>query len=129
MRFLRLGALVTVEWLMVLPGAALFMMALLRQLQPRTHEPSRTIWLISEWAVSQISRAGAAVIFLGLPAMVFTIGGMALSRAWHRDPQLRQDVTGVVRIVRRNFAVAVLACAAIVAAAILAVSVVHIITD
>jgi hypothetical protein len=129
MKLLRLGALLTAEWLMVLPGAALFMMAILRQLQPRTHEPSRTIWLISDWAVSQISRAGAAVIFLGLPALACSIAGIALSRAWRRDPQLRQDVTGAVRIVRRNFAVAVLASAAIVAAAILAASVVHIITD
>ena len=114
---------------MVLPAAALFAMAILRQLQPRTHEPARTIWMIFEWASGQISRVGAAVIFLGLPALVCAIGGIALSRVWRRDAQLRQDVTGAVLIVRRNLAVAVLACAAIVAAAILTASVVHIITD
>ena len=129
MKSLRIGALVTAESLMVLPAAALFTMAILRQLQPRTHEPARTIWMIFEWAVGSISRAGAAVIFLGLPAMVCTIGSIVLSRTWHRDPQLRQDVTGAVLIVRRNFTVAVLACAAIVAAVIVTASVVHIITD
>lgn len=59
---------------MVLPAAVFLTAAVLRLLQPREYEPARTSWIIVDWTVRTISRSGATVLFLGLPAFVAFMG-------------------------------------------------------
>lgn len=116
----RIAALAAAEWLLVLPAGLLIAFAIARQLQPRA-----VAWV----PAIVISHAGAALLFLGLPALACAIGAFALAAAWRRDRQLGADVKATLSMVRRNFAVGLLALATLAAVAILAMSVIHLITD
>lgn len=76
-----LRLLACLEWLMVLPASVFLTAAVLRLLQPREYEPARTSWIIVDWTVRNVSRSGAGVLFLGLPALVALIGAATLLRA------------------------------------------------
>lgn len=117
------------EWGLVLPATLLLAAAALRQLQPRLYEPSRTSWLIFEWATTHISRLGAGLLFIGLPGLVAMAGCMALLGAWREDQTLRQDASALVAVLRRQKVLALLVTATLVAGAILAFAVTHVITD
>ncbi len=117
------------EWLLVLPPALLLAAAALRFLQPRQYEPARTSWLIFEWTTARISHAGAALLFIGLPGVAVVAGCVALFLLWRGNETLRQDVTAVVASLRRHLAIAILGTGTMVAAAIFAAVLVHIITD
>jgi hypothetical protein len=117
------------EWLLVLPAAVLLAAAALRQLQPPQYEPARTSWLIFEWTTGHISRAGAALLFLGLPGLVVIMGCTALLRIWGENETFRQDVMSAVEVLRRHAAIALMTIATLLAGSILAVAAVHIITD
>ena len=116
-------------WLLVLPAAILLAAAALRLMQPRQYEPARTSWVIFEWAMAHISRAGAALLFIGLPAIAVAVGCAVLLWVWRRNETLRQDVTAVIASLRRHLAIAILGTGTLLAGAILAAVLVHIITD
>ena len=80
----RFSVLAISEWLLVLPAALLLAAAALRQLQPRQFEPARTSWAIFEWTTTHISQAGAAWLFLVLPALAVVAGFVGLMLAWRR---------------------------------------------
>ena len=128
-RSLKLSALAVSAWLLVLPATLLLGGAALRQLQPAQNEPTRTISAILVWIVPRISHAGAALLFLGLPGIAAVAGCVALFRAWRRSETLRQDTVAVFTSLRRNLAVAILGTGTLLACAILAAVIVHIITD
>jgi hypothetical protein len=67
---MRLRLVAVGEWILVLPAASLLAALAVRRLQPREHEPARTLWRITEWAASRISPLGAALLFLALPGTV-----------------------------------------------------------
>lgn len=125
----RLSALAVSEWLLVLPATLLLAAAVLRQLQPRQFEPARTSWAIFEWTAAHLSQAGAALLFLVLPGVALVAGCAGLMLAWRKSENLRQDTIEAFTSLRRNLAVAVLGTGTLLAAAILAAVVVHIITD
>lgn len=125
----KLFALALSEWLLVLPAAVLLAPAALRFMQPRQYEPARTSWAILEWASRHISRADAALLFLGLPVIAVVLGCAALLSLWRRDETLRQDLRAALRSLRRHLPVAILGSGTLLAAAILAAVVAHIITD
>jgi len=114
---------------MVLPATVLLAAAALRTLQPRQYEPARTSWIIFEWAVTHVSRLGAAMLFIGMPGIVVTAGCAVLLRNWHKDQTLRHDATMAFAILRRHFAFGLLAAAVLLAGAILAAVAVHVVTD
>ena len=116
----RHAALAAAEWLLVLPAGLLIAFAVFQQLHVRVLERIPPI---------SIPRGCAALIFLGLPALASAIGASVMAATWRRDTQLRSDVKAALSIVWRNAAVGVLALATLAAAAILAMSVVHMITD
>lgn len=128
-RSLRFSALAVSEWLLVLPPTLLLAVAVLRQLQPRQFEPARTSWAIFEWTTKHISQAGAAWLFLVLPAVAVVAGLAGLLLAWRKSENLRQDIIAALTGLRRNLAVAILGTGTLLAAAILAAVVLHIITD
>ena len=125
----KLSALAVSEWLLVLPAALLLAAAALRQLQPRQFEPARTSWAIFEWTTAHISQAGAAWLFLVLPAVALAAGFAGIALAWRRSEALRQDTIAMFASLRRHFALAVLGAGALLAGAILLAVVAHIITD
>lgn len=117
------------EWLLVLPAAVFLAAAALRQLQPAQYEPARTSLIIFEWAATHISRAGAALLFLGLPGIAVVAGCIALLRLWRQDEALRQDLMTALAGLRRHAVIALMAVATLLAGSILAAAAVHIITD
>jgi len=117
------------EWLLVLPAAILLVAAALRLMQPRQYEPARTSWLIFEWATTRISRTGAALLFIGLPAIAVVAGIAVLLTIWRGNETLRQDATAVMASLRRHLAIAILGTGTLLAGAILGAVLVHIITD
>lgn len=125
----KLSALAVSEWLLVLPATLFLAAALLRQLQPRQFEPARTSWAIFEWTTSHISQTGAALLFLVLPAVAVVAGCVGLLLAWRESETLRQDTVAVLTSLRRNLAVAILGTGTLLACAILATVVFHMITD
>jgi len=125
----KLSALAVSEWLLVLPATLLLAAATLRQLQPRQFEPARTSWAIFEWTTTHISQAGAAWLFLVLPAVALAAGFAGIALAWRRSEALRQDAIAMFASLRRHFALAVLGAGALLAGAILLAVVAHIITD
>src|SRR5215469_8376177 len=84
----KLFALAVSEWLLVLPAALLLGGAALRQFQPPRNEPARTLSALLGWVVPRISHAGAAVLFLGLPAIAAIAGCVALLMAWRKSETL-----------------------------------------
>ena len=125
----KLSALAVSEWLLVLPATLLLAAAVLRQLQPRQFQPGRTAWIIFEWGATHISQAGAAWLFLVLPAVAAVAGCIGLMRAWRKSETLRQDTVAMLTSLRRNLAVAVLGMGTLLAGSILAAVIIHFITD
>jgi len=125
----KLFAVALSEWLLVLPATLLLGAAVLRQLQPRQFEPARTSWMVFEWTATNISHAGAALLFLGLPGVAVVAGCAALLLLWRGSETLRQDVRAAVASLRRHLAVAILGTGTLLAGAILAAVLVHILTD
>lgn len=125
----KLSALAVSEWLLVLPATFLLTVAALRQLQPRQFEPALTSWAISEWTTTHISRAGAAWLFLVLPTVAVVAGCAGLMLAWRKSDNLRKDTIAALGSLRQHLAVAILGTGTLLACAILAAVVLHIITD
>lgn len=125
----KLSVLAISEWLLILPAMLLLAAATLRQLQPRQFEPARTSWAVFEWATTHVSRAGAAWLFLALPALALVAGCAGLILAWRRSEALRQDTVAALTSLRRHLCVATLGTGTLLAGAILAAVVIHIITD
>ena len=116
------------EWLIVLPPAVLVAAAALRSLGGRGL-PARTGWVISEWVASHVSRLGAGLVFIGMPAVVVLMGGATLLRVWRGNQELRQDAIAGLAILRRQLAIGLLTIATLLAGAILAAVGAHVITD
>src|SRR5690349_24116235 len=125
----KLSVLAVSEWLLVLPAALLLAAAALRQLQPAEHEPARTISMIFSLIGPRISHFDAALLFLGLPGITAISGCVAILVAWNKSETLRQDTATMLASLRRNLAVAIRGTGTLLAAAILAAVVIHIITD
>jgi hypothetical protein len=125
----RLFAVAASEWLLVLPATLLLSAAALRLLQPQQHEPARTSWAIFTWAATHISHAGAGALFIGLPLIAVVMGCAMLSALWRTSETLRQDAAAALATLRRNLAIVLLGTGTLLASAILAAVLAHIITD
>ena len=121
------SSFVVAEWLMIIPAAVFILAGILRLVQPSQYEPARTSWIIFNWTTTHISQMGAAVLFLGLPAMAIILGSAMLARNWHDDEVLRHDVKLALTICREHAAAGLLATGTLMAAAILVFAVVHVI--
>lgn len=125
----RLPIVAFTEWLMVLPATIFIAAAALRSLQPAEYEPARTSGIIVNWVGANVSRMGAAALFLVLPALVLAVGCGVLLRTWVRDKEFRDDVLAAAGTLRRYAGVAFVAAATAVAAVVSLFVVVHMLTD
>lgn len=123
---IRLTALL--ESVLLLPATVFVAAAVLRLLQPPQFEPARTSWVIFDWTVKHIPDLGAAVLFTGLPGLALLVGGAALLRSWRRDQELRHDGAAALAIIWRQRVVVCLAAVTLLAAALLAFAVGHMVT-
>ena len=121
-------AIATLELLLIFPGA-LFMLALfLREVQPLPFEPAQTAGHIVDWYAAR-RVVGLQIFLIGLPFAAFVIGCASVFRGWRADAQLRQAALQTVSAIRAHFASVLIACATLVAAGILAIVALHLITD
>jgi len=119
--------LATTELLLVLP-AMLFMTSLLvRNLEPAQYEPARSAIRVVEWYGAHPWTLG--IFLIALPLTVFIIGCVALLRSWLTDAKLRQAALEAFAAVRAHLATLAIAGATVVAAGVLAVVAIHVITD
>lgn len=114
---------------MVLPATVFLVAAVLRLLQPPQYEPARTSWVVFGWTTSHISRSGAGALFIALPALTAFVGCAVFFHLWKGNQSFREDASLAFSILRRNIAVSVMLAGTVLAAAILAFSVLHVITD
>src|SRR5215831_17418474 len=121
-------SIATLELLLIFP-ATLFMASLfVRQMQPQQYEPAHTAQAIVEW-FSARPAIGLHICLIALPLAALAIGGVTLLRAWRSDAALRQGTLEMLAFVRAHLSVWLVSIAALVAACILAIVAVHVITD
>ena len=121
-------SIATLELLLVFP-AMLFMASLfVRQMQPQQYEPAHTAQSIVEW-FSARPAIGLHICLIALPLATLAIGAMTLLRAWRSDAALRQGTIEMLAFVHAHLAVWLVSIATLVAACILAIVAVHVITD
>ena len=117
-----------VEWLLVFP-AALFMAALfVRNIQPAPYEPAQTARRIVDW-FSARPRLGLEVLLIALPLTALVVGGVTVGRYWRQDAQLRLAARATLLSLRTHLAAVLIVAATLLAGGILAVVLLHVITD
>ena len=116
------------EVLLLFP-ASLFMTALfVRNLQPSQYEPARTANRVVDW-FSARPFFGLDIFLVTLPLVALLLGCVTVLRSWWRDAALRQATLEIFASVRAHFATLLIAGASLVAAAILFIVGLHVITD
>jgi hypothetical protein len=121
-------SIATLELLLIFP-ASLFMLALfMRNVQPAAYEPARTAGHIVDWFAAR-PHIGLDLSLIVLPFSALVIGSAVVIRAWRADAQLRQSVRQTLALVRAHFSSLLIAAATLLAAGILAIVALHMITD
>jgi hypothetical protein len=116
------------ELLLVFP-AALFMTALfVRNIQPQQYEPAHSAQRIVDWYAAR-PQVGLWVLMIALPIFVALAGGITLARVWQRDEGLRKSVRDTLGHLRAHFATFLIFAATTLAAGILVIVAVHLISD
>jgi hypothetical protein len=85
--------------------------------------------MIVEWTTTHISRLGAGILFICLPALVALVGSAILLKTWREDSVLRDDTADAVAICRRQRTIILVTTAILLATVILLFAVSHIVTD
>ena len=118
----------TLELLLVFP-AALFMASLfLRQIQPQQYEPAHAAQAIVDWYAARPA-VGLHICLIALPLAALFIGIVTLLRNWNDDAELRRDTLETLAFLRTHLTMLLVTIAALVAACILAIVALHVITD
>lgn len=112
-----------VEILLVAPSA-LFMSALfLRDVQPALETGRLVDWYVHHFIV------GLYVFLFGMPLAALFIGSTLLVRVWRGDLELRRGAGNAVALLRPHAAVLLIAAATLAAVGILAVVMLHMVTE
>ena len=124
--FLR--SLAALELLFVFP-AVLFMSALFaRSIQPLQYEPAHTAQRIVDWYAAR-PHIGLWVLLIMLPLAVVVIGLAALNREWHRSQEFRDQTLMTIGFIRSWASSILIAGATALAAGILAIVALHVLSD
>lgn len=120
--------LAALELLFIFP-ASLFMAALfVRNIQPQAYEPAHSAQRVVDWFATHTFLA-LDMFLIALPFTALVIGGTVVLRSWRSDAQLRNAVLQAAAIVRAHLASLLIAAATLVAASILGIVALHVITD
>jgi hypothetical protein len=116
------------ELFLVFP-ASLFMTALfVRDLQPSQFEPARTAGRVVDW-FSARPFLGLDIFLVTLPFVGLLLGCVTVLRSWRLDESLRKATLQMFAVVRAHFATLLIAGTSLVAAGILFIVGLHVITD
>ena len=108
--------------------AVLFMTSLiLRQLQPQQYEPAHCAQQVVLWYAARMWSLW--ILLLALPITVLVAGCATLLRNWKRDAALPSAARQLLAVIRAQFAMLVVAAATLTAGGILAIVVLHMLTD
>ena len=121
-------SIATLELLLTFP-ASLFMLSLfLRDVQPAPYQPAQAARDIVNWfAARQV--IGLQLFLISFPFAALIIGIATTLRTWRRDPQLRQLATTTLATLRAQSSFLLIAASTLLAAAILSIVALHILTD
>lgn len=109
--------------------AALFMTALFaRNIQPQQYEPAHSAQLIVDWFASS-TRIGLWLLLIAMPFSVLVIGAVTLFREWRQNQALRDATLQSLTLVRTHAATLLIGIATAAAAGVLAIVVLHVVTD
>ena len=123
-----LRSVAALELLFVFP-AVLFMTALFaRSIQPLQYEPAHTAQRIVDWYAAR-PHIGLWVLLIALPLAVVIIGSATMIRQWHRNQELRDATLRTIGIIRSQAPSILIAGATAMAAGILAIVALHVLTD
>jgi len=112
-----------IELLLVLP-AALFMAALfLREVQPLAQTGRLVEWFSHHLVL------GLYVFLIAMPLAAFVVGWATVVRSWRSDAELRRATLEVFTTVRAHVASLLIAGATLMAAGILAIVAMHMISE
>jgi len=112
-----------VELILIFP-AALFMTALfLREVQPLAHTGRLVDWFSHHVAI------GLYVFLVAMPLAAFVSGGALVLSSWRNNAEFRRATQEMVTIVRKHLASLLIAGATLMAAGILAIVAMHLITE
>ena len=122
-------AVATTELLFVSP-AALFIAALFaRSIQSRELEPDHSANQVVMWYVGLGPTVGLWGLLIALPLTVLCLGGATLLQGWATDADLRHGMQQTLRTLHQHMAIAVVTAATLMAAGILVIVVMHMLTN
>ncbi|HLH56411.1 MAG TPA: hypothetical protein VKY92_22680 [Verrucomicrobiae bacterium] len=116
------------ELLLVSP-ALLFMCALFaRNIQPTQYQPAKSAEHLVGWFAARPFLC-LDIFLIAMPLSVLAVGCATLMRAWSKDASFRDATISMLTIMREHMATLLILAATILAAGVLAVVAVHVITD
>ena len=121
-------SIATIELLLILP-ASLFMLALfLRNVQPEPYQPAEAARHLVNWfAARQV--IGLQLFLITFPFAAFVLGALTTLRLWRNDPQLRQRAADTFAAIRTHASFLLIAASTLLAASILSIVALHLLTD
>jgi hypothetical protein len=121
-------SIATVELLLIFP-ATLFMLSLfLRNVQPEPYQPAETARHLVDWFAAR-PQVGLQLFLIALPFAALSLGAAATLRLWRSDDQLRQKAADTFAAIRAHASFLLIAAATLVAASILSIVALHLLTD
>jgi hypothetical protein len=121
-------SIATLELLLVLP-ATLFMLSLfLRNVQPAPYQPAQTARHLVDWFAAR-PHIGLQLFLISFPFTALVIGVATTLRTWRRDPNLRHLASTTLATFRSQSSFLLIAASTLLAAAILSIVALHLLTD
>ena len=116
------------ELLLVSPGALFIAALFVRSIQSQELEPAHTANRLVMWYVGLGPKVGLLGLLIALPLTVLCIGGATLLRGWATDAELRRAAQQTLATLRQHMTT-VFVTATLMAAGILAIVVMHMLTN
>ena len=116
------------ELVLILP-ACLFMAALFaRNLQPAQFEPAHTARQVVDWYAAR-PHVGLQVFLIAMPLVALLVGAGTVRARWRSEAELRRAAAEVMARARAHLATLVVAASTLVAAVVLGIVALHVLTD
>jgi len=123
-----LRSVAALELLFVFP-AVLFVTALfVRSIQPLQYEPAHTAQRIVDWYAAR-PHIGLWLLLIMFPLAVIVMGSVTLMREWRRSQELHIATLRAIGFVRSQASSILIAGATAIAAGVLAIVALHVLTN
>lgn len=119
----------TAALLLVAPGSLFIAALFVRSFQSQNLEPARTANQLVMWYVGLGSTVGLWGLLIALPLTALCLGSAALLQRWAADADLRHAMQQTLMTLHQYMATAVVTGATVMAAGILVIVVMHMLTN